>query len=116
MGGAIGTIGDLLVIGFADSKMIGGRGGLVLTDDPDWRDLIDQIALDPALVTIDESDQRIRAYADQLRLSAPGLIRPFNDAPDNLAQIEAAGQIWQRMYGCAMSLRRHGTPGCAICR
>jgi len=96
LGGAIGQLGDLTVIGFADSKMIGGRGGVVLTDDPNWRDLIDAIPLDTPEWTIGDSDSRVRAYAPQLRISAPALITPFDASPGNIVQIQHG---WEALAG-----------------
>jgi hypothetical protein len=89
LGGAVGTIGDITVIGFAPSKMIGGRGGVVLTDDTPLWDAINAISITEPVIQIPTTSERLRGYAPQLTTAAPDLIRPFDDSTVNLAQIES---------------------------
>jgi dTDP-4-amino-4,6-dideoxygalactose transaminase len=88
LGGAVGTIGDLTVIGFASSKMIGGRGGVVLTDYPALSDAINAISITEPVIEIPMASEQLRGYTPQLLAAAPDLIRPFDDSLENIALIE----------------------------
>ncbi|MHB8752586.1 MAG: DegT/DnrJ/EryC1/StrS family aminotransferase, partial [Aggregatilineales bacterium] len=89
LGGAVGTLGDVTVIGFAPSKMIGGRGGVVLTDDPVLWDAIGSVSITEQVVQIPTTSERLRGYVPQLTAVAPDLIRPFDDSAANVTEIEA---------------------------
>jgi len=94
--GTVGSRGYLTLISFDQTKMIGGRGGVVLTDDPILWDAIQRVSLDPAewlSKPLNES-ARYAAYRRQLADMASALIRPFDAAPANIAQIEAG---WSRL-------------------
>jgi DegT/DnrJ/EryC1/StrS aminotransferase family len=88
LGGSVGSLGDLTVVGFADSKMIGGRGGLVMTDDRRLWDAIYRLSLAPEFFSIAESDARLRAYAPQVRATASTLILPFDESFVNQSRIQ----------------------------
>ncbi len=97
-GRPVGTLGDLSFISFDRHKMIGGRGGALLWDDPA---LSAGIAADlgrlPALpeLPLETLDTLLppapaATYAEQLRTAiAPTLLRPFNASAANLARILA---------------------------
>jgi len=89
LGGAVGTVGDITVIGFAPSKMIGGRGGVVLTDDPVLFDAINAVSIIDPVIHIPTTTERLRGYAPQLTIAAYDLIRPFDESLMNTARVEA---------------------------
>ncbi len=90
LGGAVGTRGDLTIIGFDRMKMIGGRGGVVLTDDPTLWDIIQRVPISPDSVPLPPLDQgeRFRAYRGQLAGMTESLLLPFVGSVDNLGAIE----------------------------
>ncbi len=83
---AVGTSGDIAFISFHETKMIGGRGGADLTDDPALWDAIG--AVDLAIPKVDFSG-RYGHYWHQLQAAAGMLLRPFDSSPANIEQIEA---------------------------
>ena len=113
-GDPIGTLGTISFTSFNETKMIGGQGGAVATDDESLWDAIQQIDLDstsspspfaergsPLGSKVDransaESDPKGRGevsrythYHQQLAAVRNTLIRPFDDHPDNIARIRA---------------------------
>jgi dTDP-4-amino-4,6-dideoxygalactose transaminase len=94
LGGAVGSIGDMTVIGFAESKMIGGRGGVILTDNSALWDAIGHVAIAEPLIAIGSfgPNERLRAYRQQLQSAVPDLLYPFDESAANVAQIEAGWQ------------------------
>ncbi len=48
LGGEAGQRGDMTLISFDETKMIGGRGGVLLTDDPALWERIQRVSLDLA--------------------------------------------------------------------
>ncbi len=96
-GKPVGAWGDVAFVSFDPHKMIDGRGGAVIGDDVA---LMDAIATDavrlPALPDFDLSvlDAMLpapaaRGMADMLRRDAPALLRPFDDAGENVDRITA---------------------------
>jgi dTDP-4-amino-4,6-dideoxygalactose transaminase len=83
----VGQMGEISFISFDDTKMIGGRGGVVLTDDRDLAERIDSIALTvpPALLS-----DRLQSYRDHL--DTPALLRSFD--ADHIDRIE---RDWQTL-------------------
>ena len=94
IGGTLDSFADITIIGFADSKLIGGRGGLVVTDSEALAEAIDSLSLCPDHYDLAYTDPRIRAYAPQLLATAPELIRPFNESAENINQI---GLEWAQL-------------------
>ncbi len=99
-GQPIGSLGDLSFISFDNTKMIGGRGGALLFDDPA---LWDGIQADLALLAAPPESptaplERLLpptaavAYSRQLRTTAPALLRAFDPSPANLRRILADWQ------------------------
>jgi dTDP-4-amino-4,6-dideoxygalactose transaminase len=96
----VGTLGDLSFISFDSTKMIGGRGGLLLYDDAT---LCSSIESDLNLLQngVPENELSLeglshllpstaaRAYAQQLRTVAPSRLLPFDPSPANLDRIRA---------------------------
>lgn len=84
----------LTFISFDQTKMISGRGGAILTDDPVLWDAISRVDLNEVIPPRPVDSPRIRAYRAALNLTRHDLIRPFDAAPDNIARI-AGG--WARL-------------------
>ncbi len=89
LGGVVGTRGDLTFISFDQTKMIGGRGGVVLTDDPTLWKAIRRVSLTDLPAPPPTEAPRYRAYRRQLAAKAHHLIRPFDESIGNIEQIEA---------------------------
>ena len=99
LGGTVGQIGAITtVIGFAENKMIGGRGGILLTDNPTLWDVISQISISELPVDLPTSVQRhndrLHTYRQQLQSAVPDLLCSFDESTKNIAQIEAD---WQNL-------------------
>lgn len=96
LGGAVGQVGVITFISFDDTKMIGGRGGVVLTDDQKLWDAIQCVELTSPTQYVDLTDvsRRYRAYWPQLAKLAGSLIRPFDESPENVERIETS---WARL-------------------
>jgi dTDP-4-amino-4,6-dideoxygalactose transaminase len=91
-----GALGDLSFISFDATKMIGGRGGLLLFDDDSLRAGIeaDVNALSQPPIQLENLAHLLppaaaSAYARQLRTAVPSLLRPFDPSPANVRRIEA---------------------------
>ena len=80
LGGDVGHIGDITVLGFADSKMIGGRGGVVLTDDLNIWNVIRRIDIDQSFAKKPSFplNERLQNYWPQLISAAPEMLRDFD--------------------------------------
>lgn len=96
-GRPVGSLGDLSFVSFDRYKMIGGRGGALLFDDPALLDGI-QADLDtlpnPPDLDLDSLDLLLpppaaAGYAIQLRALAPTLLRRFDPSRANLDRIRA---------------------------
>ncbi len=103
LGGNVGTLGDISFISFDDSKMIGGRGGVVLTDDPGLAEAIQGVSLSPGDVSrlpsyspAIQCREHIQSYWPQLEAMRERLIRPFDESAENVERIEAG---WQKLAG-----------------
>jgi dTDP-4-amino-4,6-dideoxygalactose transaminase len=89
IGGQVGQSGKLVFAGFHETKMIPGRGGALLTDDPVlWEamqtvDLAEQVAPPP------DEPFRLAAYRASVAMRRAELLRPFDDHPDNIRLIRA---------------------------
>jgi dTDP-4-amino-4,6-dideoxygalactose transaminase len=99
-GKPVGSVGDLSFVSFDSTKMIGGRGGALLFGDPSWRDSIEAgLRLldnppEPPAAPLDHllSAHAAAAYREQLRVTAPALLRPFDASPGNVERIAADWQ------------------------
>jgi dTDP-4-amino-4,6-dideoxygalactose transaminase len=97
----VGAWGDLAFLSFDRHKMLGGRGGLLLFDDPALLVGIETDAarldngLEVDLLPLDSLAQILSpaaaaAYAHQLRtVFAPALLRALDEAPANLERMRA---------------------------
>src|SRR5260221_5374962 len=90
-----GALGDLSVISFDSTKMIGGRGGALLFDDGSLNDAIladlrDLSKIAPAHLPGVNSllpPVAATAYMAQLRNDSTSLLRPFNPSAGGLDRI-----------------------------
>ncbi len=90
-----GTLGDLSFISFDSTKMIRGRGGVLLFDDPSLHQEIDadlSLLRAPPQPPVDVFHELLppaaaEAYRKQLWSSVPSLLRPFDPSPANLERI-----------------------------
>jgi dTDP-4-amino-4,6-dideoxygalactose transaminase len=87
-GQPIGTLGDISFTSFHPTKMIGGYGGLVATDDPDLWSAIQQINLDQPVPISHYASARYQAYGTQLAVLRSTMIRPFDRSIENIEQIQ----------------------------
>jgi hypothetical protein len=94
-----GTLGDLSFTSFDATKMIGGRGGLLMFDDDSLRAGIeaDVRALVQPPIRLEALARLLppaaaSAYEQQLRIAAPSLLCPFDPSPANVRRIEADWQ------------------------
>ena len=97
-----GSWGDFSFISFDSTKMIGGRGGLLLFDEAlsdeveaDVR-LLGTPAIQPGVVSDLLPPVAASTYEQQLRNAAPSLLRPFDGSPANIERIAAD---WQTLLG-----------------
>lgn len=122
-GRPVGSLGDLSFTSFDATKMIGGRGGLLMFDDEALRAEIeaDVRALDQPPIQLEALAHLLppiaaSAYAQQLRTAAPSLLRPFDPSPANVRRIEAdwqtlAARVEQRNAKASMlQARLSGAP------
>ena len=87
-GQPVGTLGDISFTSFHPTKMIGGYGGLVGTDDPVlWKAIQRTDFTVPAPPT--DEGERFRHYRPQLEAMRVSLLRPFDSSADNIAAIRA---------------------------
>jgi dTDP-4-amino-4,6-dideoxygalactose transaminase len=91
-GAKVGTLGDISIISFDSTKMIGGRGGVVMTDNPALAEAIEQVNLTP--VTISDNLPIYRHYLRQLAPLIPSLLCEFNANDQNINQIM---KDWQQL-------------------
>jgi dTDP-4-amino-4,6-dideoxygalactose transaminase len=99
-GQPVGTLGDLSFISFDSTKMIGGRGGLLLYDDATLYSGIeaDLQFLDNPPLHLELTQKALshllspiaaHAYTKQLQSVAPSRLLPFDSTPGNLERIQA---------------------------
>lgn len=101
LGGAnVGTAGDLTVLSFDPTKMIGGRGGALLLNEDALADAIqaDMLTLEPDWSAVRRALHSLldpvaaKGYELQLQMLAPTLLRPFDNTPANVDRILADWQ------------------------
>jgi hypothetical protein len=94
-GKPVGSLGDLAFISFDSTKMIGGRGGALLLDDPALYDDIQadlrllESRVEPPIEPINRllPPTAAAAYHLQLQATAPLLLRPFDPSSANTERI-----------------------------
>lgn len=89
VGGQTGQIGTFALLGFHETKMIPGRGGAILTDDPALWEVIQSIDSREKIPLSEDESFRYAAYRASLEMRRAELLIPFNDHPDNIASIRA---------------------------
>jgi dTDP-4-amino-4,6-dideoxygalactose transaminase len=91
-GNLVGTIGAISFTSFNETKMIGGQGGAVATDDEGLFEAIHQVNLE-----FDEFHEPISSryalYLHQLAALRNLLIRPFDNRPENVVRIHAGWEM-----------------------
>jgi dTDP-4-amino-4,6-dideoxygalactose transaminase len=90
----VGTLGKISFASFDETKMIGGRGGIVTTDDPTLWELIQRVSVTALPTAIYAETPRLAHYREQLAATASTLIRPFDNRDENVTRILAG---WKRL-------------------
>ena len=85
--GPVGTLSKIAFTSFHESKMIEGRGGLVVTDDPALWEAICSIDLDTIPMPSHDLSLRFRQYYHQIEAVRSTLICEFDRRDENIAAI-----------------------------
>jgi len=96
-GQPVGTLGDVSFTSFNETKMVGGQGGVVATDDESLWDAIQHIELAStdspspfAARGVGGEVNRFNSYNHQLATIRNSLIRTFDASPENISRIQAS--------------------------
>jgi dTDP-4-amino-4,6-dideoxygalactose transaminase len=87
VGGQVGQIGTLVIVGFHETKMLPGRGGAVLTDDPALWEALKAINLAEPCPAPMVEPPRYAAYRQSVEMRRAELLLPFNPDPENVERI-----------------------------
>ncbi len=86
LGGELPHGATMTFTSFDPSKMVGGRGAALLTDDPALWDAMQRVALTP-VPPLAALPPHLHAHALHLHTRAADLLRPFDAAPENIDRI-----------------------------